>query len=216
MVFASQSGIHFARNHPRATKVEHLYGHHTFYEKPHGAEKTPRHGFVESRPQISHLGISWDAYDRITNPGCKIVLNGRVRGGVFLLSLPYGNSTLCEPEHRHFEEVNHRISLWFNSLLLKIIIYNRQIIMNHRIKWQFSSIFHNYVIDVQRVILISLRNQIVFIVMGVIRISKWWFKMKHQTFGLFPHTYRECWSIELGSSTMATWRPLFGTEMGIQ
>ena len=24
------------------------------------------------RPQISHLGISWDAYDRITNPGVRI------------------------------------------------------------------------------------------------------------------------------------------------
>lgn len=25
--------------------------------------------FAGLRPQMSHLGISWDAYDRITNPG---------------------------------------------------------------------------------------------------------------------------------------------------
>ena len=133
-----------ARNHPSHQSRTSLWAPHLLWKAQWGW-KQPSHGFVESRPQISHLGISWDAYDRITNPGCRNFWNGRLRGGVFLLSLPYGNSTVCEQEHRHFEEVNHRISLWFNSLLLKFIIYNRQIIMNHRIKWPFLSIFHNYV-----------------------------------------------------------------------
>lgn len=135
------------RNHPRATKVEHLYGHHTFYEKPNGAEKNQAMAMASSNRGHRFPTWAFPGMPTIALPiqAAEFFWNGRLRGGVFLLSLPYGNSTLCEPEHRHFEEVNHRISLWFNSLLLKFIIYNRQIIMNHRITWQFSSIFHNYV-----------------------------------------------------------------------
>lgn len=140
-----------ARNHlshqSRTSRAPHLLW------KAQWGWKKPSHGFVFWNFPCTRRVWPTESDVEMSNPGRRFptwafpgmpTIALPIQAAFFLTAgweaecffcLPYGNLTVCEQEHRHFEEVNHRISLWFNSLLLKFIIYNRQIIMNHRIKW---------------------------------------------------------------------------------